>query len=172
MIDVLLIAVAVLVGLFLLTALRGAPYVPSRSRDLERAFDELYKLAADDLLVDIGSGDGRVLMTAAKRGARAVGFEINPVLVLISWWRLRRYDRASTRLADFWLSKLPPETIIVYTFGDGRDIERMARKVADEAKRLKKTIYFMSYGFQLKSMNPYKQNKMHFLYKFEALQQI
>ena len=84
MIDVLLIAVAVLVGLFLLTALRGAPYVPSRSRDLERAFDELYKLAADDLLVDIGSGDGRVLMMAVKRGARAVGFEINPVLAKVS----------------------------------------------------------------------------------------
>lgn len=168
--DILLIAIAVVVGLFLLTALRGAPYVPSRSRDLGLAFDELYKLDHRDMLVDIGSGDGRVLLLAAEREARAVGFEINPVLVLISKWRTRRFAGVNTKLADFWLSKLPDDTTIVYTFGDGRDIERMARKVADEAERLKKTIYFMSYGFQLKTIKPYKHNKMHFLYKFEALQ--
>lgn len=170
--DIFIVITVVIVSMFVLTALRGAPYVPSRSGDLERAFDELYELGTDDLLVDIGSGDGRVLMLAANRGAKAVGYEINPILVLISIWRLRKYDKVRTKLADFWLAKLPHETTMVYTFGDGRDIERMARKVANEAKRLEKTIYFMSYGFKLKSATPYKYNKMHFLYKFEALQSI
>ena len=68
-----------IVALFLLTALRGAPYVPSRRQDIDRAFTELYHISKEDHLVDLGSGDGVVLRQAAKKGASASGFEINPV---------------------------------------------------------------------------------------------
>jgi spermidine synthase len=51
---------------------------------LNLAFHELYQLTENDNFVDIGSGDGVVLREASKIGARAVGFEINPILVFIS----------------------------------------------------------------------------------------
>lgn len=38
----------------------------------------------DDTVYDLGSGDGRLLFLAAKKGARAIGLEINPYLVLFS----------------------------------------------------------------------------------------
>jgi cyclopropane fatty-acyl-phospholipid synthase-like methyltransferase len=43
---------------------------------------ELAQVSQEDLLYDLGSGDGRIVITAAKRyGAKAVGFEIDPALV-------------------------------------------------------------------------------------------
>ncbi len=40
----------------------------------------LAELRSGERLVDLGSGDGRVLLSAARRGARAVGYELDPDL--------------------------------------------------------------------------------------------
>lgn len=148
---------------------RGAPYVPSRKRQLAVAFDELYPLSKDDVVVDIGSGDGVVLREAAKRGARAVGYELNPVLVLISRYLSRQQPLVTTRLADFWFVALPPETTVVYVFGESRDIVKMAKKVRDEAQRLQKSLGFISYGFVVPGLEPDKKVGPYFLYRFTPL---
>jgi hypothetical protein len=45
---------------------------------------ELAKVTASDFLIDLGSGDGRTVIAAAKRGARALGIEYNPDMVALS----------------------------------------------------------------------------------------
>lgn len=45
---------------------------------------DMAKLTPSDFLVDLGSGDGRTVITAARRGARAIGIEYNPDLVELS----------------------------------------------------------------------------------------
>jgi precorrin-6B methylase 2 len=45
---------------------------------------DLAKVTPEDFVVDLGSGDGRTVITAAKRGARALGIEYNPDLVALS----------------------------------------------------------------------------------------
>jgi len=45
---------------------------------------DLAKLTPNDYLMDLGSGDGRTVITAAKRGARATGVEYNPKMVELS----------------------------------------------------------------------------------------
>ena len=58
-----------------------APYVPTPWHVVERML-EVVGVTEDDVVYDLGSGDGRILMRAAKdRGARGVGYEINPSLV-------------------------------------------------------------------------------------------
>jgi SAM-dependent methyltransferase len=58
-----------------------APFVPTPHEIVERML-ELADLKPGDVLYDLGSGDGRIVIAAAKNyGVRAVGFEINPVLV-------------------------------------------------------------------------------------------
>lgn len=156
-------AIAV-VALFGLIVLRGAPYVPTKKRQLERALDSLYPLSDKDVLVDIGSGDGIVLRAAAKRGARAIGYELNPLLVLVSK-ALCRSPLISIRLADFWFVTLPRETTVVYTFGESRDIARMYQKAARAARQHKKEIYFMSFGFPVPGAKIHKQDGSFFLYK-------
>lgn len=148
----------------------GAPYVPSKRKDIERAFTDLYPVGSGDTLVDIGSGDGIVLRQAAKRGAAAVGYEINPLLVLLSRWLSRRDPAVTVRFASFWGAQLPRETTIVYVFGDSRDIAKMAGKIKETATELGRPLLLMSYGFTVPGLTHKKQAGPYYLYEIEPLQ--
>lgn len=150
-------------------AFTGAPYVPSKRRDVRRAFVELYPLGPSDTLVDIGSGDGIVLREASRRGARAVGYEIQPLLVVISRL-LSRYDpHVRILYKNFWHASFPDETTVVYTFGEGRDIHRMYTRVQAEATRLERPIAFISYAFAIDGITPEKTVGAHYLYQIAPL---
>lgn len=164
----LLVAVGVVAVGFV--AFTGAPYVPSKRRDIERAFDELYPLANSDVLVDIGSGDGVVLRAASRRGALAVGYEIHPVLVVISRLLSRGDRNVRVKLANFWRTQLPDDTTVVYTFGDARDIAKMYDKVQREATRLARPLAFVSYAFEIPGVPPTKTLGAHHLYRIKPLQ--
>lgn len=163
----LLAVIIVVIGF---TVFFGAPYVPTRHQDMRRAFDELYDLKPTDVVLDLGSGDGSVLVEVAKRGARAVGYEIHPILVFITRLRLRRYKRASVRFVNLWKSSFPDDTTLVYVFSDSRDARKMANKINEEAKRLGRQLVVLSYGFELPGMTRLKKNRSHFLYTTKALQ--
>jgi SAM-dependent methyltransferase len=61
-----------------------APYVPTPQEVVDRML-ELAEVKAGDVVYDLGSGDGRIVITAARKyGVRAVGFEINPALVKVA----------------------------------------------------------------------------------------
>ena len=69
------------------TGPRGAPWLPSSRANVRRML-VMADLKPDEVLYDLGSGDGRVLLMAARDvGARAVGIEIDPVRCL--WTRIR-----------------------------------------------------------------------------------
>jgi SAM-dependent methyltransferase len=53
------------------------PYVPTTEPAVE-AMMKLGEITKDDILYDLGCGDGRIVIAAAKRGARGVGIDINP----------------------------------------------------------------------------------------------
>lgn len=167
----LLIVAGVLILLFGAVALRGAPYVPTHASSLRVLFDELVPLTKDDLLVDIGSGDGIVLRAAASHGARAFGYELNPVLVVISRVLGAKYGgRVKTQLADFWGASFPAGTTVVYTFGESRDIEKMYQKVVREAARLNTPLRFVSYGFELKNAQSIAHKHAMNVYEVTPLQ--
>ncbi len=54
------------------------PYVPTREEFIEHALD-LANVGKGDVLYDLGCGDGRIVIAAAKRGARAVCVELDPI---------------------------------------------------------------------------------------------
>jgi hypothetical protein len=58
-------------------------WVPTPQALVETMLD-MAKVTPQDLVMDLGSGDGAIVVTAAKRGARAIGVEYNPDLVLLS----------------------------------------------------------------------------------------
>lgn len=162
--------VGVVVLLFGLIVFRGAPYVPSQKRYVRQAFDELYPLDGKDVLVDVGSGDGIVLRLAAERGARAIGYELNPLLVVISRW-LSRYDgRVSVRLVDFWLTPLPDTTTVVYAFTATLYIKKMINKMQNEANRLQHPLRYISYGNVLTGLEADATLGAYHLYTFYPLQ--
>ena len=58
-------------------------WVPTSQVLVDKMLD-LTKVTAQDFVMDLGSGDGRTVITAAKRGARAMGIEYNPDMVELS----------------------------------------------------------------------------------------
>jgi SAM-dependent methyltransferase len=76
----------------------------------------LAEVTAGDVVYDLGSGDGRILIAAARdRGARGVGLEIDPALVAQSTERARRLglaDRLSFRQQDLLEADLSPATVV------------------------------------------------------------
>jgi hypothetical protein len=164
------IVVGAIILLIAFSIFFGAPYVPSRRRYLERAFTELYPLGPDDLLLDIGSGDGVVLRAAAQRGARAVGFEINPVLVLISKLLARGNPAITIRTANFWRTAFPADTTIVYVFGVERDNARLIRKLQRETDRLGRPLWLLCLANPLKDREPERTLDAYALYQFVPLQ--
>ena len=163
--TIISLILAVFIVFFGIFAFTGAPYVPSHKQEIELLFKNLYPLSKKDHVIDLGSGDGIVLKIAAEKGAKATGIELNPVMATISRRRLRKYKNAEVVINNFYNYKFPKDTTIVYLFGLDRDFARMEAKVQNEANRLNKTLYFVSYGFESKTMKPEKTYRAYFLYK-------
>jgi cyclopropane fatty-acyl-phospholipid synthase-like methyltransferase len=75
------------------------PFVPSPMLVVERML-QLAEIKKDDVIYDMGSGDGRILIQAAKKyGARGVGVDLNPTLVEQA--RLKAADEGVGHLVEF-----------------------------------------------------------------------
>lgn len=70
---------------------RDAPFVPSPEPVVE-AMLTLAEVTADDLVVDLGSGDGRIAIAAGQRGAQALGVDIDSALVARANFRAREAE--------------------------------------------------------------------------------
>src|SRR3954463_10333752 len=62
---------------------KDAPWVPTSPELVQKMFD-LAKVTPRDFVMDLGSGDGRNVIAAARRGAHALGVEYDPELVKVS----------------------------------------------------------------------------------------
>jgi hypothetical protein len=89
-------------------------WVPTPQAVVDRMLD-MAKLTPQDFLMDLGSGDGRTVITAAKRGARAVGIEYNPDMVELSKANARAAgvtDRAQFMKADLFETDFSKASVI------------------------------------------------------------
>ena len=99
-----LLSFFIIVYHFFRSILWGAPYAPSDKGKIERMLT-FVQIEEGEQAVDIGSGDGRIVIELARKGAIATGFERNPILVAISNWKIRRVglkDRAHVYRRNFW----------------------------------------------------------------------
>jgi SAM-dependent methyltransferase len=90
------------------------PFVPSPQEVVDKMI-ELADVQKDDVVYDLGSGDGRIVITAAKKGAKAVGFDIDPQLVKESRENIRKAgveDRAEIRNQDILTVDLSPASVV------------------------------------------------------------
>ena len=155
--------IAGIIVLFGIVVFRGAPYVPSHRKYVRLAFTKLYHLKPDDVLVDLGSGDGTVLRIAASKGATAIGYELNPLLVVISQILARGDKRQQTRIGDMWLVKIPEETTVVYVFGVNRDSKRLTKKLQTHVNTTGEDLWCITYGAGLDG-EPVRKLHAHSLY--------
>jgi SAM-dependent methyltransferase len=102
-------------GLAGATLIRQVPYVPT-PQDIVDKMLELAKVTSDDVVYDLGSGDGRIVITAAQKyGAHAVGVEINPDLYRESSSRIKELgldDRAHIICEDLFDVSIHRATVV------------------------------------------------------------
>lgn len=152
---------------FLLIVFRGAPYVPTHRRSIDEIFS-LHDFKPGEVLVDLGSGDGRVLKAAAGRSVQAIGYELNPFLALYSRWRLRAHRKhAQVLMGDFWRQPLPADTAVVFVFLAGPFMAKLERKLQHEATRLNRELVLMSYGMKLGGREPDREHDGFMVYRIQ-----
>jgi hypothetical protein len=89
-------------------------WVPTPQELVEKMLD-MAKVTPEDFLIDLGSGDGRTVITAAKRGLRAHGIEYNPDMVELSKRNAAKAgvsDKATFANADLFESDLSQAQVI------------------------------------------------------------
>ena len=89
-------------------------WLPTATGLVDRMLD-MANVTSQDYVIDLGSGDGRLVIAAAKRGARAHGIEYNPDMVALSKRNAAREgvsDRATFVKADIYESDFSQATVI------------------------------------------------------------
>jgi hypothetical protein len=116
--DIIVILVF-LAAIYLLARpiVRGAMFFPASIRNIDIMLN-IASLQPGDRIADLGSGDGRIVIACARQGIRADGYEINPILVLLSRRRIRQSGvegLAAIHWKSFWRADLSPfDAIFVY----------------------------------------------------------
>jgi len=138
----------------------GAPFLPIRRNDIRDALT-LVEIGPQDVVVDLGSGDGRVLEAAAERGARVVGYEINPLLVWISRRRLRRFgERVQVFRKNLLAADLSHATV-VFIFGIDKLMPKIRRMLEERGQPGLKIVSFV---FNFPGWQPVTQQGVAKLY--------
>ncbi len=141
----------------------GAPYLPTRKAQARLALDVL-NLKTGEIFVDLGSGDGAVLIEAAKRGLICYGYELNPFVWLVSWVRTIKYRKnVKIFLGNFWNKKIPLNTRGVFVFLLDPYMSKLDKKLQSE---LKKGSLLVSYTFAIPEKKPVKTVEAMRLYKY------
>lgn len=114
--------------------IKGASYVPTTHRRVARLID-LVQIKPGEKLLDLGSGDGRILFAAATRGATCVGVEINPLLCIYSraLARVKGIKGVTIKRCDFWRYNLADVDILTVYLVPIR-LDQLKAKVFAEMK--------------------------------------
>ena len=131
-----LILLAAFVVLLLLPALNGQPWVPANENRIHRAL-EMAELRPGEVLYDLGSGDGRVLIAAARDfGARAVGVELSPLLCALAWIKVHSAGVGQLirlQCGSYYNTK-PGDADVVYIYLTSGNANRLREKLGGELK--------------------------------------
>ena len=153
---------AILFGLFAFVIFFGAPYLPTLSPQINAALD-LLDVQPGQKILELGSGDGRVLAAIAQRGATAIGYELNPVLVLLSWIRCRKYGkRVRVVWGNYWGKTLPTaDGIFVFLYP--KYMKKLDNKITQEYG---KPVKLVSFAFEVPGRTADKTDNGVHLYTY------
>ena len=148
----------IILGSFAFGGILAAPWVPVRRRDIKRILD-VAKIKKGDILYDLGCGDGRIVISAARYyNIAATGYEVAVLPFLYTWIKiklLRLSDRAAIKMANFYEHDIGGANII-FTFLSPRAMEKLKNKFK---KELKSGSLVVSYVFKIPGWEPLEVNR-------------
>lgn len=117
-------------------ALYGLPSRPTHPDRIRRAL-KLANLQPGEVLYDLGAGDGRVLLIAAKEfGAQAVGVEIGPVQCALIWLRIVASglgEKIQLKWGNYFKTDLS-RADVVFIYATSREVMRLAPYLEKQMK--------------------------------------
>jgi hypothetical protein len=165
--TLIILIVAFLCGLWLMIPyLYGLPWVPTNDRRIHKALD-LAGLQPGEVLYDLGAGDGRVLIAAARDyKAHAIGVEISAGLCLVAWFRvlLSHVSRQVTiRQGNFFKTNFK-DADVVFAYMTSSQAPRLIPCLASQLKTGARVV---TISFDLEGWQPDEidDQNLIFLYK-------
>jgi hypothetical protein len=142
----------------------SVPYVPTPQEVVERML-EIAKVGPQDYLIDLGSGDGRIVVTAAKKyGARGFGVDLNPVRVKESIENAAKAgvsERAAFHQRDLFETDLGDATVITMYL-----LPRVNLELRPKLLELKPGTRLVSHDFSMDDWKPDEFVEMHVKEKY------
>jgi ribosomal protein L11 methylase PrmA len=164
----LIFGLLVLAGMVILPVFFGAPWHPLMPGTIRRIL-RFAEVQPGETFCDLGCGEGRVLIAAAKEfSARAIGVEIDPLKIVLARL-LRKINGVGDRvnivrgnLFDFD----PGSADVLYLYLTHQAMDKLFPEIL---KKLKPSVRIVSYRFCLRGMTPEKvsEDKTLFLYQLD-----
>ena len=142
----------------------GAPFAATPSTIIDSLFS-LVDITEKDVVYDLGSGDGRVLIAAANKGAKSIGWEINLPLYYYSLRQLKRSKinhKVTIHYGNFWNKKLSDATVI-FAFLLPEYMDRLEKKIRREVSPGVRVVTYLA---KLPNSKPIAEKDGLTVYKF------
>ena len=134
----------------------GAIFLPTPPEIVEKMLS-IADIKEGDVVYDLGSGDGRIVIGAAERGARGVGVEADPIRVI--WSRLKArgslaHDRVRFIWGDFFKNSVANASVVTVYQGESIN-NRLKEKFEAELKPGSRVV---SFSFTFEGWEPTKKH--------------
>jgi len=120
----------------LIPALYGLPPVPTNPNRIRKAL-KLVNLQPNETLYDLGAGDGRVLLIAAREfNAKAIGIEIGPIQCALIWLRViasRLGNKIQIKWGNFLKTDLS-QADVVFVYATSKEVMKLASHLEKKMK--------------------------------------
>lgn len=131
MLNLLLAVLFLYLLIFVYKTKTGSPYIPSKDKQIKKMVAYIKK---DDVVADMGAGDGRLLIASVEAGAReSHGWEIEPIVWLNGWLNIRKLglnDQVNLVFGDMWRADLSRyDVVFVY------QLERFSERFVEKCKK-------------------------------------
>lgn len=126
-------------------------YVPTPQKVVDKML-EVAKVASGDVVYDLGCGDGRIVVAAAKKGATAIGFDLDPKRVEEARGRVRSAavePNASIRWANVFSVDLRPANVVMLYL-----LPELNVRLIPQLEKLRPGSRIVSHDFDMKGVTP------------------
>lgn len=145
----------------------GAAWTPTPMATVRRML-QLADVGQHDTVFDMGCGDGRIVMTAAREfGARAVGIEIEPLRFLVAWLRARfsrQRQLVTIRWGNIFKRDLTGATVVTLFLTDKANNRLRSRLCSNLRPRSR----VVSYIWDFDDWEPCRTDAAHRIYLYEV----
>jgi len=164
MFEIVLIIGVICFLLFAGVVAFGAPYLPTLSKRVDDAI-ELLDLKPGQMFIELGSGDSRLQIAAAKKGIKSIGYELNPLLVLYAKLKSFRYRKlVKVRFANYWLIDWP-QSDALYVFLLNPYMQKLHNRIVQRKSQSPLTV--VSFAFKIPEKKPSREINSMFQYKYK-----